>query len=177
MRQLTALSSGISDHVNPGIDETVLRLNFDGRATVFASLKIIQATPMVGKVRRPEKVNLDLVALGIENQRRISERGSPTLIDAFASDCPDAPLAPQTGKLTMVGSPRRQSAVGCKSVVEAHWPSIDASSGLSTRRWRVSRRFASDSASSKPPRRPPYIHCPPRASRRRADTRKAFPRT
>jgi hypothetical protein len=68
MRQLTApLSGGVSGQVNPRIDETVLRLDLNGSAPIFASLKIIQAAPMIRKVCRPEQVNLDLVAVSIEN--------------------------------------------------------------------------------------------------------------
>jgi hypothetical protein len=134
MRQLTALSSGISDQVNPRIDETVPRLDLNGGATIFASLKIIQTAPMFWKVRRPEKVNFDCVAVSVENQRRISKRGSPTLINELASDCPDAPLAPQIGELMMIGPPRRQSAIGREMMVEAHWLTIDASIDASTRR-------------------------------------------
>ena len=88
---------------------------------------------MFWKVRRPEKVDFDLVAVSIENQRRISKGGTPTLINELASDCPDAPLAPQIGELMMIGTSRRQGAVGCEMMVEAHWLTIDASFGASTR--------------------------------------------
>jgi hypothetical protein len=171
------LLSRISDHVDPRIDDTVLRLNLNGSATIFASLKIVQAAPMLRKVRRPKKVNFDLVAASIENQGRISERGSPTLINELASDCPDAPLAPQIGKVVMIGTSRRQSAVGCEMMVEAHWPTIDASFDASTRRWRLNRRSFSDSASSRSLRRQAYIHRRPKASRKRADKHKAFRQT
>ena len=62
---------------------------------------------MFWKVRRPEKVDFDLVAVRIENQSRISERGAPTLINKLASDCPDAPLAPEIGELMMIGASGR----------------------------------------------------------------------
>jgi hypothetical protein len=133
MRRRTALPTGISAHVNPRIDETVLRFNLNGRAAIFAALEIIEATPMAWKVRRAEKVNFDCVSVGIENQSRIAERGSPTLLNEFAPDCPDAPLAAQTGQVVMIGTSRRQSAVGREMMVEAHWPSIDASFDASTR--------------------------------------------
>ena len=42
---------------------------------------------------------------------------------------------------------------------------------------RLSRRIASDSALSRPLRRQAYIHCPPKASRKRADKRRASRRT
>jgi hypothetical protein len=177
MRQLTALSRRVRDHVNPRIDRTVLRLNLNGGAAIFASFKFIEAAPMFRKVRRPKKVNFDCVAVSIKNQRRIAERGSPTLINALASDCPDAPLAPQIGEVLMIGTPRRQTAVGCEMMVEAHWLSIAASFGAATRRRRLNRRLFSDSASSRPLRRRAYIHCPPRAFRRRADKRRAFRQT
>ena len=62
---------------------------------------------MFWKIRRPEKVNFDLVAVSVENQRWISERGTPTLINELASDGSDAPLAPQIGKVMMIGTSRR----------------------------------------------------------------------
>ncbi len=79
---------------------------------------------MFREVRRSEEVNFDLVAASIDNQRRISERGAPTLINELASNCADAPLAPQIGKVVMIGTSRRQTAVGCEMMVEAHWLSI-----------------------------------------------------
>jgi hypothetical protein len=140
------LSSGISGHVNPRIDKTGLRLNLNGGATIFAPLKIIQAAPMFRKVRRPEEVDFDLVAVSIENQRRISERGAPPFVNKLASDCPDAPLAPQIGKVMMIGASRRQSAIGREMMVEAHSLSIDASLDPSTRRWRLNPRSFSGNA-------------------------------
>ena len=62
---------------------------------------------MFRKLGRPEKVNFDLVAVSIENQRRISERGSPTLLNELASDGSDAPLAPEIGELMMIGASGR----------------------------------------------------------------------
>src|SRR5271154_5406465 len=37
----------------------------------------------------------------------------------------------------MIGTPRRQTAVGCEMMVETHWLSIDASLDASTRRGRL----------------------------------------
>jgi hypothetical protein len=42
--------SGINAHVDPRIDKTGPRLNLNGDAAVFASLKIIQAAPMFREV-------------------------------------------------------------------------------------------------------------------------------
>ena len=177
MRHSRPLLSGINDHVNPRIDETVLRVDLNGGATVLASFKIIEAAPMVRKVRRPEKMNFDYVAVSVENQRRISERCSPTLINELASDSPGAPLAPQIGQLMMIGTSRGKRAVGCEIMIEAHWLTIDHSIDAATRRWRLNRRFASDSAWSRPLRRLAHIQRPPRASRRRAHKRKVFRQT
>ena len=75
---------------------------------------------MFRNARRPEKANFDLFAVSVENQRRISERSAPTLVKEPAPNSSDAPLAPQIGKVMMIGTSRRQSAVGCEMMVEAH---------------------------------------------------------
>ena len=66
---------------------------------------------MIGQVDRLEDLNRDLRALGIQDQRRIAEAGTPTGIDQPPADVAVQPATVEAIELMMVRATRGQGSV------------------------------------------------------------------